>query len=145
MNDEAEDATVNSAPVDRTSGRTMDHSDPGSTGLSAIQADPIPESATGLEPELETEPDVIPMGSRVVLATLWILLFGGRWLLVPLLQWAGVLSRDLVIMLDDGPLQKFYLILLSITLVVLALRAVRDLETRSLERKNRRQNKIDPL
>ena len=59
------------------------------------------------------------------MATLWILMFGGRWLGVPLLQMSGLLTPETVAFLDDGPLQKIYLIMLSMTLLVLALRTVR--------------------
>lgn len=71
------------------------------------------------------EPDVLPESLNSLMALLWMSLFGGRWLLMPLFQAARLINPDQVAALDDGLLKKTYLILLSITCVVLALRAVR--------------------
>ena len=76
----------------------------------------------------EVEPmkkDVLPESLNILVASAWVALFGGRWLLIPFVQMTGLLSPERVAAWDDGPLQKTYLILLSITCVVLALRAVR--------------------
>ena len=71
------------------------------------------------------KPDVLPGSLNSLMAILWMSLFGGRWLIVPLLQVTRLLTPDQVAALDDGLLKKTYLILLSITCLVLALRAVR--------------------
>lgn len=73
-------------------------------------------------------PDVLPAPVNTLLAALWVALFGGRWLAVPLVQAAGLLSPEQTADWDEGILTKVYLILLSITCVVLALRAVRHLQ-----------------
>ena len=72
-----------------------------------------------------TEKNVLPEPLNIFMACAWVVLFGGRWLLIPFVQMTGLLSPERVAAWDDGPLQKTYLILLSITCVVLALRAVR--------------------
>ncbi|HZT43537.1 MAG TPA: hypothetical protein VFA07_15340 [Chthonomonadaceae bacterium] len=72
-----------------------------------------------------TDSDVLPPPVNRILALLWILLFGGRWIIVTWLLAAGVLKREQVAAWDDGILLRCYLILLVITLVVAALRAVR--------------------
>ena len=77
----------------------------------------------------DTTPDVLPAPVNTLLATLWVCLFGGRWLLVPMVQAAGLLSPEQTADWDEGILAKVYLILLSITCVVLALRAVRHLQS----------------
>ena len=78
------------------------------------------------EADAPTEaPDVLPEWANVVLASLWVILFAGRWLLVPVVQMAGVLPPDTLAAWDDGIGHKTYLILLVITLVVLGLRAAR--------------------
>ena len=74
------------------------------------------------------QPDVLPEPLNALMAILWMLLFGGRWLIVPLLQANRLLTPDQVAAWDDGPLHKLYFILLSITCVVLALRAVRAMQ-----------------
>lgn len=75
--------------------------------------------------DTEEQPDVLPAWANTVMASGWILLFGGRWLLVPLVQAAGLVSPDQVAEWDANLLTKVYLILLSITCIVLALRVVR--------------------
>ncbi len=76
----------------------------------------------------EDAPDVLPAPVNTVLAAMWVVLFGGRWLAVPLVQAAGLLSPEQTAEWDEGILTKVYLILLSITCVVLALRAIRHLQ-----------------
>jgi hypothetical protein len=75
-------------------------------------------------PENET-PDVWPAWANQILILLWLLLFGGRWLFAPVLQLSGTLDAAQLAALDEGVLLKLYLILLAITFVVIALRAVR--------------------
>ena len=69
--------------------------------------------------------DVLPPPVNRILALLWILLLGGRWIVVTWLLAAGVLTREQVAGWDEGVLLRCYLILLAITLVVVALRSVR--------------------
>ena len=69
--------------------------------------------------------DVLPPPVNRILALLWILLLGGRWIVVTWLLAAGALKRDQVAGWDEGVLLRCYLILLAVTLVVVALRAVR--------------------
>lgn len=85
---------------------------------------PMPSSA-----DRDDAPDVLPAPLNTLLATLWVGLFGGRWLLVPMLQMVGLLSPEQTADWDEGFLAKLYLILLSITCVVLALRAVRRFQS----------------
>jgi|SRR5579871_277745 len=67
----------------------------------------------------EDAPEVLPPLVSQILATLWIVLLGGRWLATP---WMIVNDPkgDL-----DRPLFYCYLALLIVTLAVLALRVVR--------------------
>ena len=69
--------------------------------------------------------DVLPAWANQGMAVLWILLFGGRWIAVPFLNVAGVVSPKQVELLDVLVLEKCYLILFALTMVVLALRLVR--------------------
>ena len=82
------------------------------------------------------EPDALPRPLDVVFASLWVLLFGGRWLFVPLLQAAGALSVEQVAAWDAGLLYKTYLILLFLTCIALALRATRHAPSSSEARKD---------
>ncbi len=75
-------------------------------------------------PENDTS-DVLPAWANQILILLWLLLFGGRWLLPPALQMAGLLSPRQLAALDETVLLKLYLLLLAATCVVVALRAVR--------------------
>ena len=70
-------------------------------------------------------PDVLPPAGNALMALLWILLFGGRWIGVPLLQAAGLVNAEQIALLDELVLGRVYLLLLAVTLIVLALRAVR--------------------
>ena len=74
-------------------------------------------------------PDVLPSWANQTLILLWLLLFGGRWLLPPILQMAGVLSAQQLAALDEFILLKLYLVLLAVTCIVVALRAVRDAQS----------------
>jgi heme/copper-type cytochrome/quinol oxidase subunit 2 len=69
--------------------------------------------------------DVLPDWANQTLILLWLLLFGGRWLLTPVFQMAGMLSAPQLAALDENVLLKLYLVLLVVTCVVVALRAVR--------------------
>lgn len=69
--------------------------------------------------------DVLPPPVNRILALLWILLLGGRWIVGTWLLAAGVVKREQIAGWDDGILLLCYLILLVVTLVVVALRAVR--------------------
>lgn len=71
------------------------------------------------------ERDVLAAPLNALFALMWVLLFSGRWLFVPLLQAAGVLSVEQVAAWDEGLLYKTYLTLLFLTCIVLALRAAR--------------------
>ncbi len=73
--------------------------------------------------------DVLPPRLNLVLALLWLLLFGGRWLLVPLLLYAGLVSAPDVARWDGGVLLQLYLVLLVITVLIMALRAVRGVQS----------------
>ncbi|HZO87885.1 MAG TPA: hypothetical protein VFB38_06055 [Chthonomonadaceae bacterium] len=91
---------------------------------------PLEETAStpsGASPE--ALPDVLPPLASQILALLWILLFAGRWVLLPALISAGVLSASQVAQwnhsVDDGLLVQVYLALLVVTVLVLTLRVVR--------------------
>jgi hypothetical protein len=60
------------------------------------------------------------------MAVLWILLFAGRWIAVPFLEYAGVVTQQQMAALDQGILLRLYLVLFCITILVIALRAVRS-------------------
>lgn len=70
-------------------------------------------------------PDVLPPVANQIMAALWLLLFGGRGLVVPALMAAGIVSAPQVARWDGGLLLQVYLLLLVVTLLVVALRAVR--------------------
>lgn len=57
----------------------------------------------------------------------WLLLFGVRYLVITPLMWSNVITPDQIASLDPT-LLKIYLILFSLTLLVVALRAVRQAE-----------------
>jgi hypothetical protein len=59
------------------------------------------------------------------MAALWIALLGGRWVILTFLMAAGLLVPAQVARLDESLLLPLYLMLLVITVVVAALRAVR--------------------
>jgi hypothetical protein len=75
-------------------------------------------------PEVDA-PEVLPSWANPLMATLWIALLGGRWVVLSFLMVAGLLVPAQVARLDEGVLLPLYLILLVITVVVAALRAVR--------------------
>jgi len=74
------------------------------------------------------------------LTGLWLLLFGGRWVLAPILQYTGVLPPAQLAMLDELVLLNVYLVLLSATCVVAAVRGVRAAVSR---RGSQRSSNVD--
>lgn len=74
----------------------------------------------------ESRPDVLPAPALEGLAALWILLFAGRWIGVTFLLAARVLVPEQVAILDDSVFKIVYLLLLVTTLIVVALRALRE-------------------
>ena len=78
-------------------------------------------------PELDNDdaPDVTPPLVRDLLILAWLLLFGGRWLVFPVLQLLGVLTPEQVAAWDEVILLKLYLVLLAATILIVVLRAVR--------------------
>jgi hypothetical protein len=91
---------------------------------------PLPDTQHGPMTEGEETGETVdflpPLVSRILI-TGWILLFSGRWLVVQGLAAAGLLGPEQVERLDDVVLGRCYLVLLSVTLVTLALRIVRGL------------------
>ena len=75
--------------------------------------------------ETDDSPDVAPPIVIQTLTLLWIVLFGGRWIAVSLLQWNGFLSPEQVAAFDSGVLSRLYLILLALTILIVALRVTR--------------------
>ena len=67
-----------------------------------------------------------PSAPNQLMAALWIILLGGRWVVIEWLIAAGILTQERVSLWDNGVLLRCYLVLLVVTLVVLALRAVRS-------------------
>jgi hypothetical protein len=74
-------------------------------------------------------PDVLPVWANQALILLWLLLLGGRWVVAPLLQLAGLLAPQQLGALDEAVLLKLYLALLVVTCAVAALRAVRGTQS----------------
>ena len=75
--------------------------------------------------------DILPLAALDLLAAAWVVLFMGRWVVVQLLLAASLLTPSMVSDLDDRLLFRCYLVLLAVTIVVLALRAVRGATARS--------------
>jgi hypothetical protein len=69
--------------------------------------------------------DVLPPVVNDLLGLAWIALFAGRWILVQLLLAAGVLTPSNVSDLDNRFLVYCYLALLTVTIAVAVLRAMR--------------------
>lgn len=83
-------------------------------------------------PETDDDtPDVTPPVVRELLILGWLLLFGGRWLLFPVLQLLGVLAPDQVAVLDETILLRCYLVLLAFTILIAVLRVVRAAQSGS--------------
>lgn len=75
---------------------------------------------------LNTEREVLSRGGDAILASLWILLFGGRWIIGTLLIAAGIVNFDQLSDWDDGIGIHLYHVMLIATVVILALRAIRS-------------------
>ena len=76
----------------------------------------------------EEENDSLDVAPPLVIQTLtllWIALFGGRWIVVSLLQWNGFLSPEQTAAFDAEILSRVYLILLALTILIVALRWAR--------------------
>lgn len=73
----------------------------------------------------EQDRDVLPPIANHGMALLWLLLFGGRGLIIPFLQIVGLVQPQQVTEWDDGLFLRLYLVLFSITVLVVALRAAR--------------------
>jgi hypothetical protein len=69
--------------------------------------------------------DVLSPGLNRLLGLAWVVLFGGRWICVPFLLAAGVLNTSAVADLDDRFLLYCYTLLLTASILVLVLRAMR--------------------
>ncbi len=65
------------------------------------------------------------------LALLWILLFAGHWAGLTLLNEVGFLRREQIADWNEAYFSKIYLFLLTLTLLHLALRAMRREKTTS--------------
>jgi len=76
----------------------------------------------------EETPALLPPIGRQLLVLAWLLLFGGRWLIAPLLQANGLLTPQTLSALDAGPLLKLYLVLFVICCTLAVWQWVRDLE-----------------
>lgn len=74
------------------------------------------------------EEEAFPDLSSRVLALLWMLLFGVRWLVITPLEWTGTLTPQQMGLIDDVLLLPLYLMLFVLTCVVLGLRAARRLQ-----------------
>ncbi len=89
-----------------------------------------PRNESDAEEEFaETVAFLPPLVSRMLILG-WILLFAGRWLIVQGMVAAGLLAPELVEKLDTLVLGRCYLALLSVTLVTLVVRIVRDRTSR---------------
>ena len=77
--------------------------------------------------EEEYPAEVLPTFANVLMATAWVLLLGGRWVVGPFAVSAGWLSSDQLSQLDAGILLRIYLLLFTVTALVVALRVVRSL------------------
>ena len=83
-------------------------------------------------------PDVAPPVVIQTLTILWIVLFGGRWIGVSLLQWNGIISPEQVAAFDGGLLTRLYLILLAFTILIVALRFARRFSAPSSDSRNQK-------
>lgn len=78
-----------------------------------------------------TPADVLPPAASQLLGVSWVLLFAGRWIIVPLMLAAGIVSPSLVADVDDRILVRCYLALLAVSITVLILRAMRGARVQS--------------
>lgn len=61
-----------------------------------------------------------------VLSLLWIVLFAGHWVGLTLLNWFGFVTLAQIAVLNESLFSRLYLVLLALTLLVLALRWMRE-------------------
>jgi ABC-type transport system involved in cytochrome bd biosynthesis fused ATPase/permease subunit len=85
---------------------------------------------------VEPTGDVLPPLVSDILALSWLLLFTIRWVVVQLLLLGGVISAQAVYDLDRLVLVRCYLVLLTITIVVCALRVTRGLTSDRAKRQS---------
>ena len=78
-----------------------------------------------------TPSDVLPPSANQFLGLSWVLLFAGRWIIVPLMLAVGMVSPSLVTELDDRVLVRCYLALLAVTITVMILRTMRGARVQS--------------
>jgi hypothetical protein len=78
---------------------------------------------------LEDKPDVLPPWANRLMILLWLLLFGGRWLILTPMEWTGAISPDTMSFLDDVLLLRVYLLLFVVTCVVIGLRFARSVSS----------------
>ena len=76
----------------------------------------------------EASDGVLPPEVDQLLGLAWILLFAGRWIAVQFLLAARILSSTAAADLDDRVLTRLYLVLLAVTVIVVALRAMRGVK-----------------
>jgi hypothetical protein len=61
-----------------------------------------------------------------ILILCWVLLFGGHWVGLTLLNWFGFVSLPQIADWNDTLFSRLYLVLLAATLLVLILRTMRE-------------------
>lgn len=84
--------------------------------------------ARSLMEENDAKIPVFAAPGSEALALLWIVLIGGRWLVMPLFQAAGLIAPQQLRALDSI-LLEIYLILLAFTILKWSLNTVRRLES----------------
>lgn len=77
------------------------------------------------EPSTASTDEVLPPVAEKLFGLAWILLFAGRWIAVPFLLAARLVTPTFVADLDDRVLMRLYLVLLAATVLVAVLRAMR--------------------
>ena len=85
-------------------------------------------------PDNDDAPDVWPARALDALALSWMLLFGGRGIAAPLLLASRLISSQAVEDFDALLGTRLYLILFSLTILVVALRVVRAVQGRAKQR-----------
>ena len=61
-----------------------------------------------------------------ILTLCWVLLFGGHWVGLTLLNWFGFVSLPQIADWNDNLFSRLYLVLLAATILVLILRGIRE-------------------
>jgi hypothetical protein len=69
--------------------------------------------------------DVLPPAVNQLLGAAWIVLFSARWICIPFMLAARLVSASFVADLDDRVLLRVYLIMAAITILVVVLRLMR--------------------